>query len=162
MTAKEYVSQIKKLDTLIKNKSIEKEIKKQEQIDIALSIGAGGESVIVLNSRGKEELHKMERVQSSSNGEKLANAVNEGVDIERRYDAEIARLEAKRQSIIDDIEKLPEAEYDVLHLIYVQHLNFDEAAEKRKISRRTVASIHGMALINLEKVSNCRDLHEFA
>lgn len=147
MNAKDYVSQIKKLDTLIKNKNIEKHIEKQKYYDIALSTGAAIEN---------------ERVQTSPTGDKVTNAVNNAVDIERKFDAIIKEYEEKRQSIIDDIEKLPEAEYDVLHLIYVQHLNFDEAAEERKISRRTVASIHGNALIALERVSNCTELQEFA
>lgn len=162
MTGKEYVEQIKKIDTLIINKHIEKRIEKQKYIDIALSIGSGGESTIIIDAKGHEELHKMEKVQSSSFGQKIENAVADGIDIERKIDTQIKELEVKRQRIIDDIEKLSEPEYDVLHLLYVQHLTFDEAAEKRKMSKRWVASTHGTALQNLEKISNCKDLHKFA
>lgn len=162
MTGKEYVEQIKKIDTKIKNKHIEKQIEKQKYYDIALSIGSGGESVIIADAKGNEVLHKMERVQSSSNGQKMTNAVIDGIDIERKIDKQIAELEEKRQRIIDDIEKLSEPEYDTLHILYVQHLTLDDVAEKRKMSRRWVDSTHGTALQNLEKISNCRDLHEFA
>lgn len=162
MTGKEYVEQIKKIDTKIKNKHIEKELKKQQYFDIALSIGAGGESIIVTDAKGHEELHKMERVQSSSNGQRMTNAIVDGIDIERKIDEQIAELEAKRQSIIDDIEKLSEPEYDTLHILYVQHLTLDDVADKRKMSRRWADATHGTALQNLEKVSNCRNLREFA
>ena len=162
MTGKEYVEQIKKIDTKIKNKHIEKQLKKQQYLDIALSICSGGESVLIKDAKGHEVLHKMERVQSSHNGQKIENAVIDGVDVEIKFNKEIEELEAKKQSIIEDIEKLSEPEYDVLHLLYVQHLTFDEAAERREKSKRWVASTHGTALQNLEKVSNCKELHEFA
>lgn len=147
MTAKEYVEQIKKIDTKIKNKHIEKLMKKQQYFEIATSVCPSTE---------------MERVQSSSNGQKMADAVINGVEIERKIDQEIIALEDKRQSIIANIERLSEPEYDVLHLIYVQYLTFDEAADKRKKSKRWVVSTHGTALQNLEKISNCRELREFA
>lgn len=162
MTGKEYAEQVKKLDTKIKNKHIEKQLEKQRYFDIALSIGSGGESIMLIDAKGHTELHNMERVQSSSNGQKIENAVIDGVDIERKYNEQIRELEEKRQRIIEDMEKLCEAEYDVLHLLYVQHLTFDEAAERRDKSKRWIASTHGIALLNLEKVSNCKELHEFA
>ena len=162
MTGKEYVEQIKKIDTLIINKQIEKQIEKQKYYDIAMSVGAGGESTIVIDEKGREELHKMERVQSSSNGHKIENAVADGVDIERKIDKRIRELKEKRQSIIDDIEKLSEPEYDTLHILYVQHLRFEDVAEKRGMSIRWVASMHGTALQNLEKISNCKELQKFA
>ena len=162
MTGKEYVEQIKKIDTLIINKHIEKQIEKQKYYDIAMSIGAGGESVVVCDAKGHEELHKMERVQSSSFGQKIENAVADGIDVERKIDKQIIELKAKRQSIIDNIEKLSEPEYDTLHILYVQHLRFEDVADKREKSMRWVASTHGTALQNLEKISNCKELHKFA
>ena len=162
MTGKEYVEQIKKIDTLIVNKHIEKQIEKQNYYEIATSIGAGGESVIVIDPKGHEELHNMERVQSSSNGGKMTNAIANGIDVEQKIDKQIIELKAKRQSIIDNIEKLSEPEYDTLHILYVQHLRFEDVAEKREKSMRWVASMHGTALQNLEKISNCKELQKFA
>lgn len=157
MNAKEYLEQIKKIDTKIKNKLIEKELKKKQYFDIALSVCSGGKTVEIYDTKtGEYKTVKMERVQASSNGDKMANAVIDGVDIEQKIQALINKLEEQRQIIIDDIEKLIEPEYDVLHMVYVQYLTFDEAAQKRKMSKSWVDGTHKKALANLEKISKCK------
>lgn len=103
MTAKEYVKQIKKIDTQIKNKSIE--AKNLFEINTSLSSGVF---------------------------------------------EEIEHLYRERSEIIKKIEQLPEAEYDVLHKIYVQYETLQEVAADRNISYSLVATIHGRALKRLE------------
>ena len=106
MTAKEYLSQIKKINTQMRNKSFElKELK-----ECGLPIGP------VLETMSK-------------------------LDIEKR-------------KIIRTIERLPEAEYDVLHKVYVQYLTLQEVAADRDISYSLAATIHGRALKRLENLIN--------
>ena len=138
MTAKEYLEQIKKIDTMIDNKIIEQ----RQWLDIALN---------TTTSFG-------EKVQSTPNGQKMANAMDNHIDIGREIDRCIDELCEKKQEVIKTIEQLCEAEYDVLHKIYVQYLTFDEVAEARKMSRRWVDSTHGHALLNLEVLLNDKDV----
>ena len=106
MTAKEYLQQIKKIDTQLKNKAFEEKQLKE----LGLSIGQ------VLEEKTK--------------------------------------LQTKRAEIIKTIEQLPEAEYDVLHKIYVQSETLYEVAADRKISYSLATTIHGRALKRLESFVN--------
>ena len=106
MTAKEYLSQIKKLDTQIKNKTFEK-----KQLE-ALSENAG----II-----KEEIEGLKR---------------------------------KKRKIISDIEKLNEAEYDILHKRYVQGKTLKEIAAARGSSYSLITTINSAALQKIEKIIN--------
>ena len=104
MNAKEYLKQIKKIDTQIKNKNFELNQLKENQLPTA--------------------------------------AVFE----------ELSKLYGEKRKIIKQIEQLPEAEYDVLHKIYVQGETPQEVAADRGISRRKVDGIHGSALSRLESI----------
>lgn len=150
MTAKEYLEQIQKIDTLINNKIFEQ----RQWLDIALSCTASaGETVAIKNPKtGQIEMHGVEKVQSSSNGQSMANAIDNYIDLGRKIDLRIDEFYAQKQEIIATIEQLSEPEYDVLHKMYVQYLTFDEIAEKRDKSRRWVEITHGHALLNLEKI----------
>ena len=106
MSGKEYLQQIKKIDTMIRNKSYE--VKRLKEL--GLTVG----SVI----------------------------------------EDMSELEIERAKIIKTIEQLPEAEYDVLHKVYVQYETLQEVASDRKESRRTVDGIHGSALRRLESIIN--------
>lgn len=68
--------------------------------------------------------------------------------------SDMTKLEIERANIIKTIERLPEAEYDVLHGIYVKYWSLKEVAIERNESYSTVTTIHGRALKNLEKLIN--------
>ena len=106
MKAKEYLSQIKKLDTQIKNKTFEKN-----------QIEALGENTGAI----KEEIEGLRR---------------------------------KKRKVIADMEKLNEAEYDVLHKHYVQGKTLKEIAALRDSSYSLITTIHGAALQKIEKIIN--------
>ena len=108
MTAQEYLRQIKKIDTLIKNKAYE--IKQAELI--------GVDSTLVR--------------------------------------ANIKELQLNKAEIINDIQKLKEEEYDVLHKRYVQGKTFYDIADERDITYSNATTIHGRALKNLERIINER------
>lgn len=133
MTAKEYLEQIKKLDTLINNKLAES----KQWLDLALNITSKTDG---------------ERVQSSGDKQTMANAIEKCVDIEREVSALVDEYISKKKEIIKTIEQLPEAEYDVLHKIYVQYKTLYEVADERDIAYSWATSIHGRALKSLDEI----------
>ena len=133
MTSKEYLEQIKKLDTLISNKLAES----RQWLDLALNITSKTDG---------------ERVQSTGDQQKMSSAVNKCIDIEREVNALIDEYIIKKKEIIKVIEQLPEAEYDVLHKIYVQYKTLYEVADERDIAYSWATSIHGRALKMLDEI----------
>ena len=65
---------------------------------------------------------------------------------------EISTLRRQREEILKNIEQMNEADYDVLHMIYVQGKTLQEIASERKISYSLATTIHGRALKRLEKL----------
>lgn len=110
MNAKEYLNQLVKLDTIIQNKMVEKE----QWLDIALGVTSGGKSILV-ERNGKSELHNMERVQSSGSQQKMADAIDRFVDLEREINQLVDGLIDMKREIVRTIELLNATEYDVLH-----------------------------------------------
>lgn len=109
MRAEAFLEQLNKLNKLIENKMIEKQLWKS----IALGTGQGTDS---------------ERVQSSGNQQKMADAIARYVDIEAEIDAAIDRYVNTRNHVISVIEQLPWMEYDILHKLYVQNIPLEGVA----------------------------------
>lgn len=141
MKAKEYLLQIRKLDTLINNKLAEVDHWKS----VAFGTGAWSDS---------------ERVQSSGNKQKMASAVDRYVDIQAEITADIDKLIHLKQEVIRTIEVLPAKEYDVLHKFYVQGMTFDEIADFHERSYSWATSVHGRALASLQRVLDERKKNE--
>ncbi len=131
MTAKETLLEIKRIDTLVQNKTAEK--KKWEAITMDRA------TVITASTEG-------ERVQSSGSKQKMADTVDSGIDRVRRIEKRIKELYAKMDAIIDIIDSLPEAESDILHKIYVQYMSVKEVAASRHESESTVSHKHTAAV----------------
>lgn len=138
MRAKDYLKRIEKLDAVIQNKRIEKE----QWEDIARSVTGqmGGE-----------------RVQSSGSQQKMADAMDNAVDIGSEIDSLLLKLAAEKQEIISTIEQLNATEYDLLHKVYVQHIDLYGVAEVYDKSYSWVTTVHGKALKSLQKILNQRD-----
>lgn len=141
MNAKIFLQQIKKLDRLIENKIIEKA--QWKDIATSTTTQAGGE-----------------KVQTSHNPHKMANAIEKYVDIEREIDNCIDRRIETRKDVIAVIEQLNSTEYDVLHKIYVQYLTFKEVAYKCGKSESWATTVHGRALKNVQKILDERECAE--
>lgn len=109
MTGKEYLKQIKKIDTKIRNKTVE--LKQLKELELSC------------------------------------------VDLAKNIDL----LIWQRRHIIQTIEELPEAEYDVLHKVYVQGETLYEVASDRKISYSLATTIHGRALKRVEAIINANE-----
>lgn len=138
MKAKDYLKQIEKLDTLIQNKLAEKARWK----DIALGI--------TTNTEG-------ERVQSSGSQQKMADAINRCIDIEREIDSFVDSMVDLKKEIIQTIEELNPTEYDVLHKRYIQNMTFDEIAETKRKSKSWATTVHGRALQSVQRILDDRE-----
>ena len=105
MKAAQYLDRAKKIDSMIKNKMAER----KRWIEVA--DGLGGASV-------------GDRVQTSRNLHRGADAICNYIDLEREIDA----LKAERQTIIKTIENLPSTEYDLVYKLYIQDYTMKEVA----------------------------------
>ena len=129
----DYLKQPKRLEVMIRNKLVEQ----QQLKDIAFSITAHSDG---------------ERVQSSGSQQKMANAVDRWVDIEAEINGLIDRLVDTKKEVIATIEQLSTAEYDVLHKLYIQGMTFDEVAAAKDRSKSWATTIHGRALVNVQRI----------
>lgn len=133
MKAKEYLLQLKKLDKLIENKLAEKEQWKAMATSSTQQLSA-------------------DRVQTSGNPQKLADAVCKIVEIEAEIDAFVDRLIDTKREVISTLERLNPTEYDLLHKVYVQYFTFEQVAEKHGKSYSWVTTVHGRALKNIQLI----------
>lgn len=131
--AKEYLLQLKKLNCLIHNKMIEK--RQWFEIATGISPNMGGE-----------------RVQSSGSQQKMANAMNRYIDIEKEIDATIDKLVDAKRDVISVIEQLDATEYDLLHKIYVQGRELQDVADDYSKSYSWVTTVHGQALKSVQSI----------
>jgi len=151
MEAKDFLGQVEKLDKIIENKLIEIDQWKA----IAMNVTSGGKTVLV-KVKGKYELQNMEKVQSSGNQQKMADAVARYVDIEKEIDQYIDKLIDVKKDVTSVIELLNTEEYDLLHKVYIQHLPLQDAAEACGKSYSWATTIHGRALKNVQKILDGR------
>lgn len=137
MNAKDFLRQIKKLDRLIENKLIEI----QRWKDIANNTTA--------NLSG-------ERVQSSGNPQKIADAICRYIDLEREINQDIDELVEAKKDVIGVIEQLNATEYDIIHKIYVQYLTLEDVADAYDRTYSWATTIHGRALKHIQNILNKR------
>jgi DNA-directed RNA polymerase specialized sigma24 family protein len=133
MQAKTYLRQLQKLDKLIENKLAEKE----QWRAIATST---------------TQQMTPDRVQTSGNHQKMADAIHKLIEIEAEIDACIDRLVDTKKEVISTLERLNPTEYDLLHKVYVQYFTFDDVAIKKGKSYSWVTTVHGRALKNVQRM----------
>ena len=133
MDAISFLKQVEKLDTLIKNKLIEK----AQWRDIALGITANMEG---------------ERVQSSGRPSKMADAIDKCVDMESEIDSLIDRFIDSKREVLSVIEQLSATEYDVLHKRYIQFMSLQEIADAKNKQYGWATTTHGRAVARVKKI----------
>lgn len=138
MRAKEFLSQIKKLDRMIVNKRIE--IRQLKEL--------------ANNSTGDMT---GEKVQSSGNPQRIAEAIVKYVDLEREIFQDINKLMDARRDVIGVIEQLPTTEYDILHKLYVQNITFQDVATSYDRTYSWATTIHGRALKHVQRILDERE-----
>lgn len=114
-----YLEDILAIDSKIANKLYEIEMWK----DIAIGVSNSSDG---------------ERVQNTSNKQKMADAVIKYTDIEREIDA----LELKKQRFIELIEKLPKKHYTFMHDVYIKGMSITETARMNGKSDSWGSSTH--------------------
>lgn len=132
------MSQIKKLDRMIVNKRIE--IRQLKEI--------------ANNSTGDMT---GEKVQSSGNPQRIAEAIVKYVDLEREIFQDINKLIDARRDVISVIEQLSTTEYDILHKLYVQNITFQDVATAYDRTYSWATTIHGRALKHVQRILDERE-----
>ena len=143
MKAKEFLKQVEKWDKMIDNKLIEQ----KQWKDIACNTTAGSKSILI-----NGEQHSMDRVQTSGNQQKMADAIVKYVDIEKEINQCINELYEAKKAVLDVIEQLNADEYDILHKVYIRHLPLWDAAEASNKSYTWAKSVHGRALQKVQQI----------
>lgn len=138
MKAREFLRQVYKLDCMVANKLAEK--RQWQEIAAGASPQTTGE-----------------RVQSSGNPQRMADAIGRYIDIEREIDECIDRLVDVKREVLGVIEQLNATEYDVLHQLYIQGKTLQEVADKKGRSYSNIATIHGRALQSVQHILDGRE-----
>lgn len=133
MKAKDFLLQVKKLDKMIENKLVEV----QQWKDIANNTTADMSG---------------DRVQTSGNPHKIADAIARYIDLEKEINQCIDDLINTKKGVISVIEQLNATEYDILHKVYIQNIPLYDVAEKYDRTYSWVTTIHGRALKHVQKI----------
>lgn len=134
MDTKSYLRQIEKLDRMIQNKLTE--------IYQLKTMACG---VTVANDR--------ERVQTSSDKDRLGATVAKLVDLEKETDALVDELVDKKAHIIRQMENLPSpTHYHILFGRYVARKDLTDIAEEMFYSYGQIKREHGNALLEFEEL----------
>lgn len=138
MRAKDFLQRVGKIDRLILNKT--DEIERWRTLAESTTAPISGD-----------------RVQSSSDQQKMANAVINMVTIEDELTAEIDQLKQARRDVIAVIEKLNANQYDIMHKIYIQGMTFQQVADLKGRTRGAISNMHRKAIKNVQAILGGRD-----
>lgn len=138
MRAKDFLQRVGKIDRLILNKT--DEIERWRTMAESTTAPISGD-----------------RVQSSSDQQKMANAVINMVTIEDELTAEIDQLKQARRDVIAVIEKLNANQYDIMHKIYIQGMTFQQVADLKGRTRGAISNMHRKAIKNVQAILDGRD-----
>ena len=133
MTTKQYLNQIDRINRMINNKLAE--IYQLKTMVCSISVSSNED-----------------KVQSSSDKDKLGSAVAKIVDLENEINKAIDIYVDKKERIVSQIDSIKDImEYQVLFSRYIEHKTFEQIAEDNDYSVRQILRIHGNALVEFEK-----------
>lgn len=133
MEVKEYLQQISRLDRMIKDK--------MQEIAQFRSL---------LN--GISAIRNEERVQTSSDHDKIGGSVAKILEMEEELDRIIDEYVDKKRIIVSQIDSMEnELHYDVLFSRYVEKKKFECIALEMQYSYRQIIRIHGDALRDFDE-----------
>lgn len=135
MKAKEYLQQLKCLDTLIDQK-----IKELDELRSMSTVGAVDYST--------------ERVQSShSQDAPFVRIVHKIIELEQEINSEIDTFVDKKHRIINQIQKLKNPDYiSLLFKRYVEFKKFETIAIEMNYTYQYILNMHGYALKSFEEI----------
>lgn len=133
MTTKDYLNQISRFNRMINNKLTEISQFKE----IACSIAA---------------IKNEERVQSSSDPDKIGSTYAKIDEMERNLDKMIDQYIDKKNLIISQIDSIEDEDcYNILFSRYIEKKTFEVIAAEMNYSWRQIIRLHGKALMMFEK-----------
>ena len=133
MTTKEYLSQISRLDRMIKNKLTE--LSQLKEMSYSLS-----------------SIPNEEKVQTTPNHDKIGSAYCKIEEMEENIDKLIDEYVDKKNKIIAQIDSMEdETHYDILFSRYIEKKTFEKIAADMHYSFRNTTRLHGKALQAFEK-----------
>lgn len=133
MTTKEYLSQISRLDRMIKNKLTE--LSQLKEISCGLSA-----------------IPNEEKVQTTPNHDKIGTAYCKIEAMEENIDKLVDEYVDKKNEIIAQIDSMEdETHYDILFSRYIEKKTFEKIATDMHYSFRNTTRLHGKALQAFEK-----------
>lgn len=133
MTTKQYLNQIARINRMINNKLAE--IYQLKTMVCSISVSANED-----------------KVQSSSDKDKLGSSVAKIVDLENEINKAIDVYVDKKERIVSQIDSIKDImEYQVLFSRYIEYKTFEQIAEDNDYSVRQILRIHGNALVEFEK-----------
>ena len=140
MKAKEYLMQIKRLDSIISNK--QEEVARLEELVTSTNALSTGD-----------------RVQSSGTQDKLGDTVSKICDLKRELALDIARLIEVRGEIIKVIDQVEDADLiDLLYKKYYQFKTWEKIACDMNYTYRWVTKLHGKALAEVQRILDKQEL----
>lgn len=136
MTAKEYLMQVRNLES--KMKILKEEIDTLREM--VVSTGA---------------IQQGERVLSSGTQDKMAETICKINEKECEWNDLMREFALARANVIINIQKLNNPEYEqILHKRYCQSKKWEEIALEMNYTYQWVCKLHGRALLELDKVLN--------
>lgn len=134
MTAKEFLGQIKQIESMIKQKRRTLEEMRQSAI--------GGGSCSGFN----------EKVQHSISGDRMGRAVDEYVDLEREIERDVLCYWKKKNEIINVIHSLKDDRYiRILYAKWVEDKRLEEIAVEMNYYFGTIRKLYWKAMRDIEK-----------
>lgn len=126
MTAKQYLSRLRQIETRIEHKQQELAMLDTAAQRITPSAGGAG---------------------GGGSSDKVGNTIARKVDLEREIDADIDELVDKRDKIINQIHEMDNPEYmRILFARYVKHMPLKRIAEDMHYAYPSIRRMHGWAL----------------
>lgn len=94
-----------------------------------------------------------DRVKSSGNQDKMADAVCKIADLQTELQADITRMADLQDEIKQTISKVSNTEHrDVLYKRYILNMTWERIAVELNVSYRHTTRLHGIALQEVEKI----------
>lgn len=149
MEALIFLQRLKKLPKIIENC----ELQKKAWEDRAYNTTSGGVSVKIENKQGKEEIHNVEKVQSSSSSDPVGVAVPNYVDIERKIEG----LKAEKEKSESILEQLHPNQYDIIYKFYILDFFIYEIADSLNKSTSYIEKTKKKGLENLQILLDCTE-----
>lgn len=134
MDTKQYLSQISRLDRMIKNKMTEL----SQYKDLAYGLSA---------------INNEEKVQSTPDFDKMTGKIAKILEMESKIDSLIDEYVDKKNLIVSQIDSMEnEIYYEILFARYIEKKTFEKIADEMSYSWRQIIRLHGRALQEFEKI----------